>query len=665
MRFAPPTPLKLGALLPDLEILELVGHGGMGVVYKARQKRLDRWVALKILSPEVARDPAFAERFAREARAMAMLSHPHIVAVYDFGQTRAPLSLWKDETGPPLDSSAPGDPPAGLESRPPKPPEEPSEGWGTLYYFLMEYVDGLSLRQLLESQKLSPEEALAIVPQICDALQYAHDCGVVHRDIKPANILLDKRGQVKIADFGIAKLAATTTVDAGEPVAAASDAIVAVDASLTGAGQLIGTRDYMAPEQMESPQSVDHRADLYSLGVVFYQMLTDELPTGQFAPPSRKVQLDVRIDEIVLRALEKLPERRYGQASEIRERVETVLTGSGKKVSRVDRPAATPPALRAPHSWPRQSVSMMAIALPLVALLAYLSFAGSSPVPVKPATPPQSPLTGVASQPVPKPAKHVLRTVSKPPFEARLPNGTTVELVGVAEYPSQDRPWWQPDGSPLASRPYRALVYANSAAPPDPHRYLMRELFIRVRSPLSPGPVVQWWIVGQAKGQEKSTIWTDTRSFAPWEAAVVMVAKNAQRVSLRLNVSQGEWTTLLEHPSAHLADASNATDLFLDEPVNVPSANRIDVRLSYASVERNLRLLAIDHRDAEHLGKALDSRVNRNIVIQVLRFEDLQLDQVKLFRLQTQPAYQIEFRNVSLHPGLKTGVQVITPDIPG
>ena len=159
-----PRPAELAPHFPDLEILELVGRGGMGVVYKARQKRLDRLVALKILSPKIGQDPAFAERFAREARAMAMLSHPHVVAVYDFGQT---------------------------------------EG---LYYFLMEFVDGVNLRQLLDTGKLSPEEALAIVPQICEALQYAHDHGVVHRDIKPENMLLDKKGRVKIADFGIAKL---------------------------------------------------------------------------------------------------------------------------------------------------------------------------------------------------------------------------------------------------------------------------------------------------------------------------------------------------------------------------------------------------------------------------------------------------------------------------
>src|SRR4051812_27344621 len=160
--FTAPAPAELAAHFPRLEVLELLGQGGMGAVYKARQPGLDRFVALKILPPEVGRDPAFAERFAREARALARLSHPHIVAVYDFGQ---------------------------------------ADG---LYYVTMEYVDGVDLRRALRAGELTPEQALAIIPQVCDALQFAHDQGVVHRDIKPENILLDRRGRVKVADFGLA-----------------------------------------------------------------------------------------------------------------------------------------------------------------------------------------------------------------------------------------------------------------------------------------------------------------------------------------------------------------------------------------------------------------------------------------------------------------------------
>ena len=270
-RPVPPIPEALAIHFPQLEVLELLGQGGMGAVYKARQRRIDRLVALKILPTNVAGVPGFAERFTREARALARLNHPHIVTLHDFGEA------------------------------------------GGLYYFLMEYVDGVNLRQLLEAGRLEPAKALAIVPQVCEALQYAHEEGVVHRDIKPENILLDRKGRVKIADFGLVKLISRSE----EPAPRATN-------TLTGTNQVMGTPHYMAPEQMEHPQTVDHRADIYSLGVVFYEMLTGELPLGRFAPPSRIVQIDARLDEVVLRSLEKEPQRRYQQASEVSADVERV-----------------------------------------------------------------------------------------------------------------------------------------------------------------------------------------------------------------------------------------------------------------------------------------------------------------------------------------------------
>ncbi|HUT29121.1 MAG TPA: serine/threonine-protein kinase [Sedimentisphaerales bacterium] len=265
--FVPPQPAELAEQFPQLEILQLLGQGGMGAVYKATQTALDRPVALKILPPHIGQDPAFAERFTREARAMAKLNHPHIVSVYDFGNT--------------------------------------TEG---LYYFVMEFVDGADLRHVIRSREISPKEALAIVPQICDALQYAHEEGIVHRDIKPENVLLDKKGRVKIADFGLAKLLDRPPTPY----------------TLTDPAQRMGTPHYMAPEQIEHPHDVDHRADIYSLGVVFYEMLTGELPLGRFPPPSRKVHIDVRLDEVVLKTLEKEPERRYQQASQVKTDVETI-----------------------------------------------------------------------------------------------------------------------------------------------------------------------------------------------------------------------------------------------------------------------------------------------------------------------------------------------------
>jgi predicted Ser/Thr protein kinase len=305
----PPLPAEIAALFPQLEILECLGRGGMGVVYKARQPRLNRLVALKILAREKEQDAQFAERFTREAQALARLNHPNIVTVYDFGTVGQASSVSPSEKA-----------------------QAKSETGATpvlqLHYLLMEFVDGLNLRQLLQAGKMKPEQALTIVPKICEALQYAHNEGIVHRDIKPENILLDKSGRVKIADFGIAKMMGD---EAGQQ-------------TLTGAKDAVGTPHYMAPEQIEKPLTVDHRADIYSLGVVFYEMLTGELPLGKFQPPSAKVQIDVRLDEVVLHALEKEPDRRYQQASEIKARVETITqtppaAGAGPNVAAFTRAA--------------------------------------------------------------------------------------------------------------------------------------------------------------------------------------------------------------------------------------------------------------------------------------------------------------------------------------
>jgi len=259
------------AAFPQFEVLSLVGVGGMGVVFQARQPQLDRFVALKILAPDRTDDPCFAERFQREAQALARLSHPHIVTIHDFGKT------------------------------------------GGFYYLLMEFVDGVNLRQAMKAGRFTPEQALGVVPPVCEALQFAHEHGIVHRDIKPENLLLDKEGRVKIADFGIAKM---LNQDGSDTTGHAES-------------QPAGTPQYMAPEQKDHRRT-DHRADIYSLGVVLYEMLTGELPADKLQSPSRRVTMDVRLDEIVLRALEKEPELRYQTAGEFRTQVETMIaTSSG------------------------------------------------------------------------------------------------------------------------------------------------------------------------------------------------------------------------------------------------------------------------------------------------------------------------------------------------
>lgn len=304
-----PTREEIAQAFPALEVGEMIGHGGMGAVFKVRQPKLERDVALKVLHRSLAADPAFAERFHREARALAKLNHPNIVTVHDFGQ---------------------------------------QGGW---YFLLMEFVDGVNLRQAMRTKRFTPEQALEIVPKVCEALQYAHGEGVLHRDIKPENLLLDSKGRVKIADFGIAKLGQTD----GEEI------------SLTLSGARLGTMAYMAPEQIEHPGEVDHRADIYSLGVVFYEMLTGELPIGRFAAPSEKSAVNALVDQVVFRTLEKERERRFQTAAEMQTQVET-LSGHAAPTAPAPTVAAVPAAPARPPG--RFSGPGMAIAMLIFSIIA-------------------------------------------------------------------------------------------------------------------------------------------------------------------------------------------------------------------------------------------------------------------------------------------------------
>jgi len=259
--FVPPTSDELALLFPDFEIVQCLGQGGMGAVYKAVQRELDRTVAIKILPREIAADAEFSERFRREASALASLDHPNIVRLFDFGQR---------------------------------------EG---LAYFVMEFVDGVDLSRRIASGTVPVNDAFGIVSQLCDALQHSHGRGVVHRDIKPANILITRDGRVKVADFGLARLVHPGAADYG----------------LTRTNATLGTPRYMAPEQMAGASGSDHRVDIYALGVVLYELLTGHMPVGHFDAPSEKVAaLNPRIDEVVLRALNAEPERRYATAEEVK-----------------------------------------------------------------------------------------------------------------------------------------------------------------------------------------------------------------------------------------------------------------------------------------------------------------------------------------------------------
>jgi serine/threonine protein kinase len=280
--FIPPSAEELARQIPSLDVIELLGQGGMGVVYKGRQPLLDRPVAIKILRPDYQADGEFHERFLREARTLAKLRHPYIVTVYDVGKA------------------------------------------DDLYYLVMEFVEGASLRQLLDDRSISERDVLEFVPQIAEALQHAHETGVVHRDVKPENVLVDGLGRVRLVDFGLATLFGPNAPRSPDD------------------HRVAGTPGYMAPEQFTMPETVDHRADIYSTGVVFYEMLVGDLPKADRLPPSRQAATDPRLDPIVLRALERERERRYQAARHLHAEVTAVARTPESTVrleQRIDAPA--------------------------------------------------------------------------------------------------------------------------------------------------------------------------------------------------------------------------------------------------------------------------------------------------------------------------------------
>jgi eukaryotic-like serine/threonine-protein kinase len=274
-------------LLGDRYELEgVVGRGGMAEVYRARDLRLDRIVAIKTLRPDLARDQTFQARFRREAQSAASLNHPSIVAVYDTGEDMS--------TGVPVP------------------------------YIVMEYVDGRTVRDLLiEGHRLLPERTLEIVSGVLRALEYSHQAGIVHRDIKPGNVMVTRNGDIKVMDFGIAR--------------AMSDA----QATMTQTAQVIGTAQYLSPEQARG-ERVDARSDLYSTGCLMYELLTGRPPfTGDSPvaiayqhvrenpiPPSR---LDPDIppwaDAIVLKAMAKAPADRYQSGAEMQADIQRAASG--------------------------------------------------------------------------------------------------------------------------------------------------------------------------------------------------------------------------------------------------------------------------------------------------------------------------------------------------
>ena len=350
--FRAPAPGELAPLFPGYRILSLIATGGMGAVYHAIQSSLEREVAIKILPVEFGKDPEFHAAFTSEAKAMARLNHPNLITVYDFGEVNGML------------------------------------------FIVMEYVPGQSLHGACNGCAIDPMEVIRLMTGISLGLAHAHEYGILHRDIKPANILLDARLQPKIGDFGLAR-----PLD-----------------SKVGVGEAIyGTPGYTAPEVLAAPQTMDQRADIFSLGVLLHELLTGLLPGADPRSPSAISQCDPRFDAVVQKATHPNPLQRYQTAAEIADALQKIASNMGPRAVRTASPVASRKTVARVYSTQTSNkggAGWWVILLLIAGALAVFLFntrtspqadPDPAPAPVAEHTPEPAKPAAVASNPTPRP----------------------------------------------------------------------------------------------------------------------------------------------------------------------------------------------------------------------------------------------------------------------
>lgn len=311
--FTAPAPEELSPLFPEYEIQSLIATGGMGAVYRATQTSLAREVAIKILPQEFGSDPEFCASFEAEAKAMAKLNHPYLIGVYDFGEVAGML------------------------------------------FIVMEFVPGQSLHDACYGLMVDPAEAIRLVSAVAVGLAHAHEHGILHRDIKPANILLDERLQPKIGDFGLAR-ASDRKVEEGESI--------------------FGTPGYTAPEVLAPPFHFDHRADIFSLGVLLHELLTGKLPEQDSRPTSSICRCDPRFDKVVRKATHANPNMRYQSATQIAEELEKISGTAGPRVLQqvADDPRAPVMAPRTLHPAKKDKTWLVVAVIAVVGAALFFKF---------------------------------------------------------------------------------------------------------------------------------------------------------------------------------------------------------------------------------------------------------------------------------------------------